>query len=124
MLSARTLDTPYISDTIPLAEGVLGTVEELLAEVGQTVEENEVRAHAGCAVLIEQLFSAKQICHANEMKICACAVRSLPAQVIAVVETDKVALDVKASQPGVIAEILVQVGDEVKEEQALYTLED
>ena len=39
-----TLDTPFISDTIPLAEGVLGTVEELLAEVGQSVVENEVIA--------------------------------------------------------------------------------
>ena len=29
---APTLDTPFISDTIPLAEGVLGTVEELLEE--------------------------------------------------------------------------------------------
>ena len=32
-----TLNTPFISDTIPLAEGVLGTVEELLAEVGQSI---------------------------------------------------------------------------------------
>ena len=32
-----TLDTPFISDTIPLAEGVLGTVEELIAQVGQPV---------------------------------------------------------------------------------------
>ena len=29
-LSARTLDTPFISDTIPLAEGILGNVEEML----------------------------------------------------------------------------------------------
>ena len=32
-----TLDTPFISDTSPLAEGVLGTVEELIAQVGQPV---------------------------------------------------------------------------------------
>mmetsp|Transcript_12715 Transcript_12715/g.32486 ORF Transcript_12715/g.32486 Transcript_12715/m.32486 type:complete len:118 (+) Transcript_12715:49-402(+) len=80
-----TLDTPFISDTIPLAEGILGTVEELLAEVGQRVEENEV---------------------------------------VAVIETDKVALDIKASQAGVISEVLVTVGDEVKEQQALYTLNE
>ena len=36
-LSMSTLNTPFISDTIPLAEGVLGTVEELLAEVGQSI---------------------------------------------------------------------------------------
>ena len=39
-----TLNTPFISDTIPLAEGTLGHVEEIMAEVGQQVEENEVVA--------------------------------------------------------------------------------
>ena len=33
----KTLDTPFISDTIPLAEGILGTVEELMVDVGQSV---------------------------------------------------------------------------------------
>jgi hypothetical protein len=28
------LDTPFISDTIPLAEGILGKVDELLVEPG------------------------------------------------------------------------------------------
>ena len=37
-----TLDTPFISDTIPLAEGVLGTVEELIAQVGQPVDRGPV----------------------------------------------------------------------------------
>ena len=41
---APTLDTPFISDTIPLAEGILGHVEEMLCGVGQEVEENEVIA--------------------------------------------------------------------------------
>ena len=41
---------------------------------------------------------------------------------IAVIETDKVALDVKASQAGTIGAVLVSVGDEVKEQQALYAL--
>ena len=80
-----TLDTPFISDTIPLAEGTLGTVEELLLGIGQSVSENEV---------------------------------------IAVVETDKVTLDIRASKGGVISGILVEVGDEVKEMQPLYDLED
>ena len=80
-----TLDTPFISDTIPLAEGVLGTVEELLAEPGQAIEENEI---------------------------------------VAVIETDKVSLDVRASREGVISAVLVAVGDEVKERQALYELEE
>jgi 2-oxoglutarate dehydrogenase E2 component (dihydrolipoamide succinyltransferase) len=79
-----TLDTPFISDTIPLAEGRLGTVVELLAQPGQSVDENEV---------------------------------------IAVVETDKVSLDVKASRPGVIAAVLVDLGDEVNEKQPLYELQ-
>ena len=83
--TAPTLDTPFISDTIPLAEGVLGTVEELLAEPGQSVDENEV---------------------------------------VAVIETDKVSLDVRASRAGVISSVLVAVGDEVKERQPLYSLED
>ena len=82
--SAPTLDTPFISDTIPLAEGVLGTVEEVLAEVGQAVDENEV---------------------------------------VAVVETDKVSLDIRASRSGVIAAVLVAVGEEVKEQQPIFELE-
>lgn len=81
--STNTLDTPFISDTIPLAEGILGTVEELMLEVGDSVVENEV---------------------------------------IAVVETDKVALDVKASKAGVIEAVLVNIGDEVKEQQPIYAL--
>ena len=56
-----------------------------MAEVGQSVEENEV---------------------------------------VAVVETDKVSLDIKASRSGVVKEVLVSVGDEVKELQALYALEE
>lgn len=42
-----TLDTPFISDTIPLAEGNLGTVMEMLCEPGQEVDENEVMCVAG-----------------------------------------------------------------------------
>ena len=83
--AARTLDTPFVSDTIPLAEGVLGTVDALMKEPGAAVEENEI---------------------------------------IAAVETDKVVLDIKASQSGVVAEVLVEVGDTVKEMQPLYSLED
>ena len=44
--------------------------------------------------------------------------------IIAAVETDKVVLDIKASQSGVVAEVLVEVGDTVKEMQPLYSLED
>jgi pyruvate carboxylase len=80
-----TLDTPFISDTIPLAEGRLGTVAELLADVGQRVDENDV---------------------------------------VAVVETDKVSLDVKASQSGVVKAVLVEIGDEINERQALFELEE
>ena len=39
-------------------------------------------------------------------------------------ETDKVALDIKASKDGVIDEVLVKVGDEVKERQAIYKLRE
>ena len=60
-------------------------VEELLAEAGQTVDENEV---------------------------------------VAVIETDKVSLDVRASRSGVVSAVLVSVGDEVKEKQPLFTLEE
>ena len=38
------------------------------------------------------------------------------------IETDKVALDVKASKSGTVDEVLVSVGDEVKERQPLYAL--
>jgi biotin carboxyl carrier protein len=82
-IEGRTLDTPFISDTIPLAEGRLGTIEELFKSPGESVEELEV---------------------------------------IAVVETDKVSLDIKATQAGVIRDVLVSVGDEVNETQPIYTL--
>ena len=44
-------------------------------------------------------------------------------EVIAVVETDKVSLDVKATASGVISAVCVEVGDSVKERQPLYQLE-
>ena len=79
-----TLDTPFISDTIPLAEGRLGTIEELFKAPGDAVEELEI---------------------------------------IAVVETDKVSLDVRASEAGVISAVLVELGEEVNEKQPIYELE-
>uniref|UniRef100_A0A7S0EU20 Lipoyl-binding domain-containing protein n=1 Tax=Phaeocystis antarctica TaxID=33657 RepID=A0A7S0EU20_9EUKA len=84
-LSVRTLDTPFISDSIPLAEGILGTVEELLCSVGDSVKEDDV---------------------------------------VAVVETDKVSLDVRATASGVVAAVCVEVGEEVKERQPIYELVD
>ena len=78
-----TLDTPFISDTVPLAEGILGTVEELHCAVGDEVQEMDV---------------------------------------IAVVETDKVSLDIKANRSGTVSSILVELGDQVKERQPLYSL--
>jgi pyruvate/2-oxoglutarate dehydrogenase complex dihydrolipoamide acyltransferase (E2) component len=44
-------------------------------------------------------------------------------EVVAVIETDKVSLDVRASRAGVISAVLVAVGDEVKEKQPIYMLE-
>ncbi|KAL1528465.1 hypothetical protein AB1Y20_009810 [Prymnesium parvum] len=84
-LRAGTLDTPFISDTVPLAEGVLGTVEELHLKPGDDVKEMDV---------------------------------------IAVVETDKVSLDVRANRSGRVDAILVEIGDTVKERQPLYSLVD
>ncbi|KAL3902575.1 MAG: hypothetical protein SGPRY_012007 [Prymnesium sp.] len=78
-----TLDTPFISDTVPLAEGVLGTVEELHCKVADEVKEMDV---------------------------------------IAVIETDKVSIDVRANRSGTISGILVELGETVKERQPLYSL--
>ena len=84
LCSAPTLNTPFISNSVPLAEGIMGRVEELLLEVGSTVEENDV---------------------------------------IAVIDTEKVALDVKATRSGVVTAVLVEVGEEVKERQPIYELQ-
>jgi pyruvate/2-oxoglutarate dehydrogenase complex dihydrolipoamide acyltransferase (E2) component len=78
------LDTPFISDSVPIPEGILGPVESLFLEVGDSCNENDV---------------------------------------VAVIDTDKVSLDVKASRSGVVAAVLVSEGDEVKERQPLYRLE-
>ena len=39
------------------------------------------------------------------------------------VETDKVSLDIKATRSGVVKAVLVEVGQTVKEEEAIYELE-
>ena len=62
------LRTPFISDTVPIPEGILGSIEELHLDVGDEVSEDDV---------------------------------------IAVVETDKVSLDIKATRSGVVKAVLV-----------------
>ena len=79
-----TLDTPYISGDMPLPEGILGSVEELLLEVGDMVSEGDI---------------------------------------VAVVDTAKVSLEVKASRSGVVTAVLVELGDEIKEQSPIYELE-
>ena len=69
---------------LPLPEGVLGTVTELLATTGSRIHLDEV---------------------------------------VAIIETDKLAVDVKAQNAGVVKSILVSVGDEVKVRQPLYALD-
>ena len=69
---------------LPLANDVLGTVSQLLCEVGSRVQHEEV---------------------------------------VAVVESDKVAVDIKAMRSGVISAILVSVGDDVKVRQPIYALD-
>ena len=82
--SPPVLRTPFISDTVPIPEGILGSIEELHLDVGDEVSEDDV---------------------------------------IAVVETDKVSLDIKATRSGVVKAVLVEVGQTVKEEEAIYELE-
>ena len=79
----NTLNAPFISDTVPLAEGVIGPVEELLLQPGDHVKKDDV---------------------------------------IAVLDTAKVSLEVKATRSGIIQDVLVKVGDQVKECTALYSL--
>ena len=45
-----------------------------------------------------------------------------PSTVVAVIETDKVALDIKARTTGKIARVLVSEGEVVKERQPLFEL--
>ena len=42
--------------------------------------------------------------------------------VIAVVETDKVSLDIRANRSGTVQVVLVELGEEVKERQPLFSL--
>lgn len=80
---ASTLDAPFISDTMPLAEGVIGELGELCVAVGDQVSENDV---------------------------------------VAVIETDKAAINVKASQSGVIAAILVEIDEPITECMPMFEL--
>lgn len=41
---ASTLDAPFISDTMPLAEGIIGELGEVCVAVGDAVVENDVIA--------------------------------------------------------------------------------
>mmetsp|Transcript_48572 Transcript_48572/g.157014 ORF Transcript_48572/g.157014 Transcript_48572/m.157014 type:complete len:128 (+) Transcript_48572:10-393(+) len=81
---ARTLDAPFISDTMPLAEGIIGELGEILVDVGATVEENDV---------------------------------------VAVIETEKAAINVKANCSGVIGAVLVELDEEIKEEMPMFELQ-
>ena len=82
-LSTSTINAPTWS--LPLPEGVLGQVSDILCEVGSRVYVEEV---------------------------------------VAIVETDKVSVDVKAQRSGVVRAILVGVGDDVKVRQPIYALDE
>ena len=81
-IKSATINAP--SWALPLPEGVLGTVTELLCATGSRIHLDEV---------------------------------------VAVIETDKLAVDVKAQSAGVVTSILVEVGEEVKVRQPLYALD-
>ena len=77
--STWTLDMPKWGT--PIADGVVGSVGELLCDVGAHVESDEV---------------------------------------VVIVETDKVSVDIRAKRDGVVAAVLVDVGDQIGEGQPLY----
>lgn len=68
---------------LPLADGVFGTVSELLCDVGARVNRDEA---------------------------------------VAVVDTDKIAFEIKAPCDGIVTGVHVSVGDEVAEQQEIYSL--
>ena len=74
-----TLDMPRWGT--PIAHGVVGTVGEVLCNVGAHVESDEV---------------------------------------VVIIETDKVSVDIRARRNGVVDAVLVDAGDEVSEGQPLY----
>ena len=82
LLCSWTVDMP--SWGVPVAEGAVGTVGELLCDVGAHVEMDEA---------------------------------------IAVVESDKVTVDIRASRSGVVSAVLATAGEEVLEGQPLYRFE-
>ena len=69
---------------VPVADGAVGEIAELLCGVGALVRTDEA---------------------------------------IAVIETDKVTVDIRATRDGVVAEVLASVGETVMEGQPLYRFE-
>ena len=78
-----TINAP--SWALPLPEGVLGSLTEVLCERGSRVYADEV---------------------------------------VAVIETDKVTVDVKAERSGVVTAILAEVDEDIKIRQALFTIDE
>lgn len=105
---ASTLDAPFISDTMPLAEGVIGELGELCVAVGDQVSENDVVAVIETGACLHSPRTPPNP-----------SLTSLPFVWDIV---DKAAINVKASQSGVIAAILVEIDEPITECMPMFEL--
>eukprot|EP00962_Isochrysis_galbana_P007511 scaffold2034_cov124-Isochrysis_galbana.AAC.4 len=103
---ASTLDAPFISDTMPLAEGIIGELGELCVAVGDAVDANDVIA------VIETGGPGHALVRSPT------SASTLPILLLA----DKAAISVKASTSGVIAAILVEIDEPIVESMPMFEL--
>ena len=110
---ARTLDAPFISDTMPLAEGIIGELGEILVDVGATVEENDVvavieteKAAINVKVLLTQQIMS-HTCHLPRPDF-------QPSPRVTMCQ---------ANCSGVIGAVLVELDEEIKEEMPMFELQ-
>ena len=110
---ARTLDAPFISDTMPLAEGIIGELGEILVDVGATVEENDVVA----VIETEKAAINVKVLRTHQIMSHTCHLPRPDFQ-----PSPRVTM-CQANCSGVIGAVLVELDEEIKEEMPMFELQ-